>query len=98
MNKSTTHIVTDAATGAKLRLIVELDNHGMAIELPNQQWVILDLSNGQMSVYHHEDDGRVEKKILSIEVVRESRMRLPPNRNLGHFEPRGFRDGACGDD
>lgn len=49
-----THNATDASFGTNVELIIQPDLHGLTIELPNGHIITMDMSKGDLDIYHNE--------------------------------------------
>lgn len=47
-----THNALDAHTQENVELIIQPDQHGLTVELPNGHIVVLDVSKGELDIYH----------------------------------------------
>ena len=51
IDQELTHIATDASSMDTIELLIQPDYHGLSIELPNGQLVILDYNAGNLNIY-----------------------------------------------
>lgn len=63
------HVVTDSKTNRIVPVIICTDYHGLTVELPGGNIVVLDLSDGVFSVYCcHDNDPDVGEAVAHVDI------------------------------
>ena len=63
------HTIADARSGYdEIELLIEMDRHGMTVELPDGAIITLDLSGGVLSAYLQQPDEENQELFLAWRV------------------------------